>query len=93
MPLFHHENRQKTEATRRVWARYEIAYTFVDFSAAFCFVVGSIMFFSEAWLIPGTWMFLIGSILFALKPTLRLVREIQLYRMGDTDDLAHRLNH
>lgn len=93
MHLFQHENRQKTQATRRVWALYEIAYTFVDFGAAFCFVVGSIMFFSEAWMTPGTWLFLIGSILFALKPTLRLVREIQLYRMGDTDDLAHRLNH
>jgi hypothetical protein len=35
-------------------------------------------------------LFLVGSLLFAAKPTLRLIREIKLYRMGDVDDLAHR---
>lgn len=76
---------------RRLFAMYEIAYTAVDFVAALCFVVGSIMFFSEAWLKPGTWLFLIGSICFALKPTIRLIREIRLARMGEDVELAERL--
>lgn len=74
-----------------LYARFELFYTLVDFSAAICFLVGSIMFFSQAWQFPGTWLFVVGSALFALKPTLRLLREAKLYSMGDTDDLAARL--
>lgn len=92
MTLFQHETRQRSPRSRALWARYEILYTAVDFGAALCFVVGSVMFFSEAWQVPGTWLFLLGSILFAAKPTLRLLREIHLYRMGDVDDLARRMN-
>jgi hypothetical protein len=91
MTLFRHENRQQTEHSKRLYARFEIVYTLVDFGAAFCFVLGSIFFFYDSLMTPGTWLFLIGSILFAAKPTLRLVREIKLYRMGDQDDLASRL--
>lgn len=93
MQIFRHENRQQTEASRDLYARYELYYTLVDFSAAFAFIIGSVMFFFEAWQTPGTWLFLIGSILFAMKPTIRLVRELKLYRMGDYDDLAQRLKH
>ncbi|MGZ9809357.1 YrhK family protein [Pseudoroseicyclus sp. H15] len=90
MPLFHPDRRQQNEASKRLWARYEIVYTFVDFSAALCFIVGSVMFFYSSWTTMGTWFFLIGSILFGAKPTIRLVREIKLYRMGDDADLAKR---
>ncbi|WP_373355161.1 YrhK family protein [Pseudoroseicyclus sp. CXY001] len=90
MPLFHPDRRHQNEASRRLWARYEIAYTAVDFGAAFAFVVGSVMFFFAAWQTAGTWFFLIGSILFAAKPTIRLVRELKLYEMGDEEDLAER---
>ena len=93
MKLFHHDNRPKGRAAHDLWARYEIAYTLVDFGAAFSFVVGSVLFFFDSTQIPATWLFLIGSILFAAKPTIRLVREIKLYRMGDYDDLAQRLHH
>lgn len=93
MKLFRHETRQQTEASKDLWARFEILYTLVDFGAAFTFVLGSIFFFSEKLQTAGTWLFLIGSLLFAAKPTIRLVREIKLYRMGDKDDLAQRLNH
>ncbi|MBF9030743.1 hypothetical protein HKCCE3408_10105 [Rhodobacterales bacterium HKCCE3408] len=92
MKLFRHENRERNSDTRQLWARYEILYTAVDFGAALCFIVGSVMFFFEEWQVPGTWLFLVGSILFAGKPTIRLVREIQLYRMGDVDDLAKRVD-
>ncbi|MBF9034806.1 hypothetical protein HKCCE2091_11195 [Rhodobacterales bacterium HKCCE2091] len=90
MHLFRRDNRGRTEATKVIWARYEILYTAVDFGAALCFITGSILFFSEDLQTPGTWLFLVGSILFAAKPTIRFVREIHLYRMGYLDDLAKR---
>ena len=88
--IFRHDRREASPATRRLYARFEIAHTIVDFSAALCFIIGSIMFFSEAWMTPATWFFTVGSFLFAMKPTLRLWREIKLYRMGKTDTLADR---
>ncbi|TQS74088.1 hypothetical protein ERN12_09385 [Rhodobacteraceae bacterium] len=88
--MFHHDHRNDSPQKRRVFAGFEVLYTFVDFGAAFCFVVGSVMFFSEAWMTPGTWFFLIGSILFAFKPTIRLVRELRLLSMDDTSDLARK---
>ncbi len=91
MKLFRHRTRQATEESRRLYARFEIAYTIVDFMAAVCFIVGSILFFFDAQEIPATWFFLIGSLLFAAKPTLRLIREIKLYQMGDMCDLAKRV--
>ena len=91
MMLFDPAARRRSPNTGRLFAIYEIVYTCVDFDAALAFVVGSVMFFSEAWMTAGTWMFLAGSILFAVKPTLRLVREVHLYRQGEADKLAARL--
>ncbi|WP_226782051.1 YrhK family protein [Oceaniglobus trochenteri] len=90
MRLFRHEARQRSAESRRLYARYELAHTMADFAAAVCFLVGSVMFFREAWQYTGTWLFVVGSLLFALKPTLRLGREIRLYRMGDFSDLSDR---
>ncbi len=87
MALFSPENRDKSPRHRRIWAAYEIAYTAVDFGAAISFVVGSVFFFWESLQTAGTWLFLIGSILFAAKPTIRLLREIKLAAIGDYEDL------
>ena len=89
--LFRHENREQNHETRRVYALFELVYTVVDFGAALCFIIGSVFFFYDSLVIPGTWLFLVGSILFAVKPTLRLVREIKLISMGDPEDVAKRL--
>ena len=91
MKLFRHKNRQQSAHSRAIYARFELAYTAVDFGAALSFVIGSILFFYEELQTAGTWCFLIGSILFAAKPSLRLAREIKLYSLGDTEDLAERL--
>lgn len=80
----------RSERHKRVYAYYELAYTFIDVAAAVLFIVGSIMFFYAAWEFTGTWCFLIGSIFFACKPTLRVVREIHLLKIGDYEDLADR---
>ena len=86
--LFESGHRDKSIRLRRHFAAYEIAYTFVDFLAAILFVIGSIMFFSESWVYTGTWLFLIGSVCFALKPTIRLVRELRLTAIGDEEVAA-----
>jgi hypothetical protein len=73
---------------RRAYAAFEIAYTTVDFGAALSFVIGSILFFYSDLQTEGTWMFLVGSILFALKPTIRLTRELVHVSLGKTSVVA-----
>ncbi|HBS48663.1 MAG TPA: hypothetical protein DEA05_00535 [Rhodobacteraceae bacterium] len=90
MALFRHHNRQKSERSRRVYAMFEIAYTAVSFVAGLCFTIGSILFFWKEYETQAIWLFLVGSILFMVKPTLRFAREIKLAAMGDEDDLAKR---
>ncbi|WOI56475.1 YrhK family protein [Palleronia sp. LCG004] len=88
--LFRHENRQKSERSKRFYARVEIAYTFIDFSAAILFLAGSIMFFWSSLETPAIWCFTVGSVAFAVKPTLRLFREVRLAAMGDDGDISAR---
>ncbi|WP_116082734.1 YrhK family protein [Tropicimonas sp. IMCC34011] len=90
MKLFNPDQRKRSHKHKRVYARYELAYTFVDFGAAVSFVIGSVMFFFESWQTAGTWLFLIGSLLFAAKPTIRVARELHYLRIGDRKDLAER---
>ncbi|MFZ5962492.1 YrhK family protein [Thalassococcus sp. BH17M4-6] len=88
--LFHSNNRERNADTRRVYARYELLHTCVDFLAAFCFLVGSVLFLLPAYEKPAIWLFILGSVFFMAKPSIRLTREIQLWRMGRTDILAQR---
>ncbi|MBL3701097.1 hypothetical protein GI582_00160 [Sulfitobacter sp. BDSS02] len=90
--LFHQDQRNRNAETKRIHALFEIVYTLVDFMAALTFLIGSVMFLYESWQTFGTWLFIVGSILFATKPTLRLARELKLAAIGDADDLADRLN-
>ena len=89
--LFDPAARRRSRNTGRLFAIYEIVYTCVDFGAALMFIIGSVMFFFEAWMDAGTWLFLVGSILFAVKPTIRLVREVHMYRQGKAEKVAARL--
>ena len=90
MGLFDHRNRERNADTRRIYAAYEIAHTVVDFMAAICFLVGSVLFLWAAFEPEAVWLFILGSVLFCVKPTLRLGREIHLWRIGRTDTLAER---
>lgn len=65
--------------THRWWFRfYEMVYVVVDFSAALLFVIGSVLFFYPEWVYAGTWFFLVGSIFFAFRPTIKLIKEFHL---------------
>lgn len=88
MRFFSPLDRRFDSASARTWARFEIAYTAIDFTAALLFIIGSVLFFGEDTQTSATWLFLIGSLFFALKPTLRLVREIWFLRQGKDSMLA-----
>lgn len=87
MPFFHPDRKRRYENDERAYAIFELAYTTVDVAAAVLFIIGSVMFFSDEWQTPGTWCFLIGSICFALKPSIRICREIYYFSEGDYEDL------
>ncbi|WP_298493018.1 YrhK family protein [uncultured Maritimibacter sp.] len=90
MALFRLSNRQRSEASRTVYARFQLVYTAVDFGASLAFVAGSAMYIIGVADTTVIWVYLAGSLLFAAKPTLRLLREIKLYRMGHVEYLAQR---
>lgn len=90
MALFAPGNRALSPRHQEIWAAYEIAHTVVDFAAAALFVIGSVLFFFDATQTLATWAFLIGSVCFALKPTIRLRRELKLAALGKIDTLASR---
>jgi hypothetical protein len=69
-------------------SRYETASIVNDVLIALWFTIGSALFFSEPTQVAGTWMFLIGSIQFLIRPVIRLGRRIHLRRLGS--DAGHR---
>ena len=89
MALFDPQNHLKSDQHMRLYALCEIAYTIVDFGAAVLFVIGSVLFFSEATTYVATWLFVVGSLLFGLRPTIKLYREIAYLRLGDYKDIAN----
>jgi hypothetical protein len=61
--------------------RWEAASIANDFLIAVWFVIGSILFFWESTTFAATWFFLIGSIQFLVRPTIRLSRRLHLQRI------------
>ena len=90
MAFFQQDSATRTPRQRKLYAIYELAYTIIDAAAALLFLAGSILFFYQSMQNPAIWLFVIGSVCFALKPVLRVVREFHLLALGDFDDLAAR---
>lgn len=88
MILFNPDKHTRSDEHKKIYAYCELAYTIVDFSAAVLFVIGSILFFSEATTYIGTWLFLVGSVLFGLRPTIKLYREFAYLRVEDYDGIS-----
>ena len=65
----------------RVRATYEWMHLLVDFAAALLFVTGSVLFFYPSRMDAATWCFLIGSVFFAFKPTIRLISKLHQARI------------
>lgn len=79
--LFDHGLRSASPDHAKVVRRYELYRTIVEFLAAVFFIIGSVFFFYASLLVAGTWLFLIGSVLFAVRPTIRLLLELRLARL------------
>jgi hypothetical protein len=60
--------------------RYQVIYDFNDLFAGALFTVGSVLFFWDSTHTIGTWLFLIGSILFVVRPSISYLREQALMR-------------
>ncbi len=90
MKMFNPAAQHRSPRHVKLFAIYEILVTTADFSAALLFIMGSILFFSENTAYTGTWLFLIGSIFFALKPSIRLIREWHYLQIGEVNTLAKR---
>jgi hypothetical protein len=88
MKLFNPDNHTQSEEHKKIYAYCELSYTIVDVSAATLFVIGSFLFFSPATTYFVTWLFVVGSVLFGLRPTIKLYREFAYLRVGDYDDIA-----
>ncbi|MCP1197873.1 YrhK family protein [Notoacmeibacter sp. MSK16QG-6] len=88
MTFFDPRNKHASERHRTIHVAYEILDTLVSFSAAMLFLVGSWMFFYKSLQNPAIWCFVVGSFFFAVKPTLRLIREIQYAASGDLGRLV-----
>jgi len=61
---------------QRLQDLYAVAHLFVDFLAGITFTVGSVLFFWPAWETLAIWLFVIGSILFTVKPSVRLAHTL-----------------
>ena len=65
----------------RIRGVYESLSIANDFLAGILFLVGSILFFRESPMVAATWLFVLGSVLFVLRPSIRLVRRVHLGRI------------
>jgi hypothetical protein len=81
MKLFDESVRSATPSHEQLVRRYEFGRTVVEFMAAVTFIVGSVFFFYESLTYAGTWLFVIGSVLFAVRPSIRLLLELHLARL------------
>lgn len=77
----------------QIYGRYQVVYTVVEFAAAVAFVIGSVFFFSDSLALPADWLFLVGSILFAVRPTVSVLREAHLARLPLPGDDPHGSAH
>ncbi|WP_181275676.1 YrhK family protein [Brevibacterium oceani] len=60
--------------------RYQVLSIANDVLIGVWFLIGSFMFFSEALMTTGTWLFVIGSVEMLIRPVIRLIRHLHLQR-------------
>lgn len=69
--------------------RYEVLSIINDILIALWFIVGSVLFFFEDWVVPGTWCFLFGSVELLVRPVIRLSRQLHLRRIAAVHGSGH----
>ncbi|MCU4297128.1 hypothetical protein D3I60_08540 [Brevibacterium permense] len=61
--------------------RYQVISIANDVLIGAWFLIGSFMFFSDALMTTGTWLFVIGSVEMLIRPVIRLIRHLHLQRL------------
>lgn len=84
--LFEHSVRSATAEHAEAVRKYELYRTVVEFLAALMFLIGSVFFLYESLVYAGTWLFVIGSVLFAVRPAIRLMLELRLADLPVPDE-------
>lgn len=64
-----------------VWRTYQIIYDVNDLCAGLLFVVGSLLFYDESAQQTATTLFLLGSVLFCVRPLIHVLRDFHLTRL------------
>jgi hypothetical protein len=73
-------NSSRRHAT--IYSRYQQAYAWVDAGAAVAFIVGSVFFLDESKKLAAAWLFVVGSVLFALVPSITVLQAMHLDRLS-----------
>jgi hypothetical protein len=73
----------ETDRHSTVYGGYQRLYDGVDALAAIAFIVGSALFFREATQTAATWLFLIGSVFFAVRPLIHLARDFHMGQLSE----------
>lgn len=79
--MFNPRNHFRTKEHIQVYSFYERLYTTIDMLAGLAFVIGSLCYFNPNLTDTGTWLFLIGSLLFLARPLVRFLREFHFARL------------
>ncbi|WP_346845985.1 YrhK family protein [uncultured Rothia sp.] len=61
--------------------RYETLSIINDVLIGVIFLIGSFFFFSDSTMVMGTWLFVVGSILMLIRPSIRITRRFHLQNM------------
>lgn len=77
----------------RLSSNYELLYAINDFLAGATFVIGSVLFFKHSTETAGVWLFLIGSILFTVRPGIRVIRNLHLLHIQRRQEVQLRKRH
>lgn len=64
--------------------RYEFFYNLNEILIGILFVIGSIFFFWTATKVAGTWLFVIGSFEFLIRPFIKIGQKIHLQKINDS---------
>ena len=79
--MFSHDLADASERHAALWRNYQILYHLNDFLAGVQFVVGSVLFFWEDTMFAATVLFLIGSVMFTVRPLIQVLRDVHLTRL------------
>ena len=90
MKIFAPNTRNLSRQHETLYAAYELASTLVQVAAGLLFLVGSWLFFYKALENTAVWFFVIGSLLFVIGPSPKLLRELHYALMGNYAELAER---